>query len=189
MRISAIEEYGLRCLISLAREGKGGQLSISDMAEREGISVPYASKLLSTLRKAGLVTAERGRGGGFSIAREPAEIDLYEIITSLGGPIIDPDHCVRFSGQEDECVHIDDCSVHHVLGGLAGYIQSFLSRTTLADLVDTKKPITAGPITLADLEKSSAGLRGQAATAANQTENENAEYRRTDKDDRQETAL
>jgi Rrf2 family protein len=189
MRISAIEEYGLRCLISLAREGKGGQLSISDMAEREGISVPYASKLLSILRKAGLVTAERGRGGGFSIARDPAEIDLYEIITSLGGPIIDPDHCAKFSGQEDECVHIDDCSVHHVLGGLAGYIQSFLSRTTLADLVDNKKTAPPGPITLFDLESSRGSAREQTATAGKNSENDNVEYRRTEKDDRQETAL
>ena len=137
MRISAIEEYGLRCLVTLAREGTKGMFSIADMAEREGLSVPYTSKLLSILRKAGLVTAERGRGGGFSIARDPAEIDLYEVITALGGPIIDPDHCSRFSGQREECVHAENCSVHDVLGGLAGYIQEFLSRTTVADLISS----------------------------------------------------
>lgn len=139
MRISAIEEYGLRCLVTLAREGTGGMLSIADMAQREGLSIPYTSKLLSILRRAGLVVAERGRGGGFSIARDPAEIDLYEVITALGGPIIDPDHCTRFSGQRDECVHAENCSVHEVLGGLAGYMQEFLSRTTVADL-------TASPV-------------------------------------------
>lgn len=146
MRISAIEEYGLRCLVTLAREGTKGMLSIADMAEKEGLSVPYTSKLLSILRKAGLVVAERGRGGGFSIARDPAEIDLYEVITALGGPIIDPDHCTRFSGQREECVHADNCSVQDVLGGLAGYIQEFLSRTTVADLISSGPIIELEPL-------------------------------------------
>lgn len=136
MRISAIEEYGLRCLLVLAREGREARLSIGQIAELEGLSTAYASKLLSILRKAGLVVAERGRSGGFSIARDPKDINIYEIITSLGGPIIDPDHCEKFTGQMPACVHLDNCSVHEILGGLAGYIQLFLSSTTLADLIN-----------------------------------------------------
>lgn len=135
MRISSLEEYGLRCLLALAREGRDGQMSISDIAEKEGLSVPYASKLLSILRQKDLVSSVRGRGGGFCIAREPEEINLYEVITALGGPLIDPDHCDRFTGQLEECVHSDNCTVHHVLGGLAGYIGRFLSQATLADLL------------------------------------------------------
>ena len=139
MRISAVEEYGLRCLLTLARQGRDGQLSIADIAEREGLSVPYASKLLALLRKEGLVVAERGRGGGFSVARPADEISMYEVITALGGPLIDPNHCTKFSGQQEECVHADNCSVHTVLGGLAGYIQEFLSQTTLGDLINSNK--------------------------------------------------
>jgi Rrf2 family iron-sulfur cluster assembly transcriptional regulator len=135
MRISAVEEYGLRCLLALARQGKDNQLSISEIAEMEGLSIPYASKLLAILRRAGLVTAERGRGGGFSIATDPADINLYEVLTALGGPMIDPKHCSRFAGQKDQCVHTEKCSIHDVLGGLAGYVQLFLSRTTLRDLI------------------------------------------------------
>lgn len=134
MRITAVEEYGLRCLLALASKGVGEQLSITDIAEAEGLSVPYVSKLLSILRKAGLVTAARGRSGGFSITRPLNEITLYEVLTSLGGPLIDPEHCSKHSGQRDECIHINNCSVHDVLGGLAGYVQTFLTRTTLADL-------------------------------------------------------
>ncbi len=141
MRISAIDEYGLRCLLALARRGPDEQLSISEIAEMEGISVPYASKLLSVLRKSKLVVAERGRGGGFSIARHPSEINLYEVITSLGGPVINPDHCKKYTGQMDKCVHIENCSVHEVLGGLAGYIRHFLSQTTIEDLI-SGKPIS-----------------------------------------------
>jgi len=145
MRISATEEYGLRCLLQLARQGIDGQLSISDIAEAEGISVPYASKLLAMLRKAGLVTAERGRKGGFSISREPSEIDLHEVITILGGPLIDPDHCTKMSGQLDVCIHGGKCSVHDILGGLAGYVANFLAQTSLQDLIDGVVPDAAPP--------------------------------------------
>jgi len=135
MRISSLEEYGLRCMLALARKGPDGQLSISEIAEMEGLSVPYASKLLAILRKAKLVNAVRGRGGGFGISREPADITLLEVLTALGGPLLDPDHCSRFSGQLDECVHRDDCSVHHVLDSLATFIGDILERTTLDELV------------------------------------------------------
>ena len=134
MRISAVEEYGLRCLMALARKGEKEQLSISEIAEAEGLSVPYVSKLLAILRKAKLVTAVRGRGGGFMIARPPGEINLYEVLVSLGGPLIDPHHCQKYSGQMDQCVHIDNCTTHDTLAGLAGHIQGFLSATSLEDL-------------------------------------------------------
>ncbi len=137
MRISALEEYGLRCLLALARAGSDGQLSIADIAEKEAISVPYASKLLSILRKAGLVNAVRGRGGGFCIARPASEINMLEVITGLGGPLIDPNHCRRYSGNLDECIHTDNCSVHYTLVGLSRLVGEFLSKTTLQNILDT----------------------------------------------------
>ncbi len=136
MRISALEEYGLRCLVALAKAGSGGQLSISDISEKEGLSVPYTSKLLSILRKSGLVTAMRGRGGGFCIAREPKDINLLEVITALGGPLIDPNHCVKFSGQLEKCIHTDDCSVQYTLAGLSKIVGEFLSSSTLEDIIN-----------------------------------------------------
>ena len=140
MRFSATEEYGLRCLLVLARKGPGEKLSIPDIAEMEGISVPYASKLLSKLRKAGLVTTVRGRKGGFRIVRPPDEIYLLEVITGLGGPLIDPDHCLKRTGRLEQCVHSSHCSVHDMLGGLAGYVAVFLGSTSLADIISGSLP-------------------------------------------------
>ncbi|HKK20212.1 MAG TPA: Rrf2 family transcriptional regulator [candidate division Zixibacteria bacterium] len=136
MRISALEEYGLRCLLNLAKVGPEGQLSISDIAEKEGISVPYTSKLLSILRQTGLVNALRGRGGGFCIARPANEINLLEVITALGGPLIDPDHCNKYSGQLEKCIHTDNCSVHYTLMGLSRLVGEFLSKLTLEDVLN-----------------------------------------------------
>lgn len=135
MRISASEEYGLRCMLTLAKEGTEGQLSISEISEKEGLSIPYTSKLLSILRKAQLVKAVRGRKGGFCITRSPESINLLEIITALGGPLIEPGHCDKFSGQFETCVHFQKCSVIYVLSGLAGYIGDYLSETTLDEIL------------------------------------------------------
>jgi Rrf2 family protein len=146
MRITATEEYGLRCLLVLARKGPQVQLSIADIAEAEGISVPYASKLLAMLRKAELVTAVRGRKGGFCIAREADQINLLEVITALGGPLIDPDHCSKRTGRLDVCVHGDRCSVHDVLGGLAGIVGQFLKGTTLQNVIDGDTPDVEMPV-------------------------------------------
>lgn len=135
MRISALEEYGLRCLLALAEAGCDKQLSIADIAKREAISVPYASKLLAILRKTGLVNAVRGRGGGFCIARPASEINLLEVITALGGPLIDPNHCRRYSGNLEKCIHTENCSVHYTLIGLSRLVGEFLSRTSLEDVL------------------------------------------------------
>jgi Rrf2 family protein len=144
MRISAVEKYGLRCLLVLARSGPEIQLSISEIAEIEGLSVPYVSKLLSILRREQLVVAARGRSGGFSIARNPKDIDLHEVITALDGPLINQEHCPDRTGNDSQCIHNDHCSVHDYLGGLSGLVRHFLLATTLKDLISDKRFSLAG---------------------------------------------
>lgn len=135
MRISSLEEYGLRCLLTLATRGEESQLTIPEIAEKEGLSEPYVGKLLSLLKKGNLIKSVRGRKGGFTIAKPANKITLLEAVTSLGGPLIEPNHCTKFTGVLQQCVHYDCCSVRYVLGGLVAYIGEFLSKTTLADIM------------------------------------------------------
>ncbi|MCK4632305.1 MAG: Rrf2 family transcriptional regulator, partial [candidate division Zixibacteria bacterium] len=139
MRISSIEKYGLRCLLALAREGENSQLTIPEIARLEGLSASYVSKLLSILRKSGLISSVRGRTGGFRISRPAGQINLLEVLTALGGPLIDPDHCAKSSGQQEICIHLSNCSIHHVLAGLAGYVGTFLSHTMLQSILDNEQ--------------------------------------------------
>ncbi len=68
MKISAQEEYGLRCLLQLARaESVGESLTLAQIARLEGISVANAGKLMWILTKAGLVQSQRGTKGGYSL--------------------------------------------------------------------------------------------------------------------------
>ncbi|MEE8149222.1 MAG: Rrf2 family transcriptional regulator [candidate division Zixibacteria bacterium] len=136
MRITSLDEYGLRCLLAIAVKGPGAQLSIPEIAEMEGLSESYVGKLLSLLKKGKLIEAVRGRAGGFSLARSPDKITLLEAVTTLGGPLIDVDHCDRYTGHLEKCVHFECCSVRYILGGLAESVGEFMSQTTLADIIN-----------------------------------------------------
>jgi Rrf2 family protein len=137
MHISALEEYGLRCALQLASLAPGSVLAASQVAEREGISVQYASKILHLFRKAGLVLASRGMQGGFRLARAPEEIALKAVFGSLRADEKET-FCSQYAGQHAECVHLRECSVRPVFHVLTGYFDSVLAYLTLADLARTE---------------------------------------------------
>ena len=138
MQISAIEEYGLRCALQLASLPEGAVLAASQVAEREGISVRYASKILHLFRKAGLVSASRGMQGGFRLARSPEAITLKAVFAAFSDAASGKDFCNQYTGQQRECVHHKECSVRPVFHVLAGYFESVLEHLRLSDLVRTE---------------------------------------------------
>jgi len=143
MRISALEEYGLRALLCIARDSSSCEdtqsgLTIPEIAETEGISVPYASKIMRKLRQGGLVNASRGRNGGYYLSKSPDEITLSEALIALGGPLLADNHCELYPGLKPECVHNSDCSIRGAFGGLADHLNKFLTRTTIANLTGTE---------------------------------------------------
>src|SRR5712692_973158 len=93
MKITAQEEYGLRCLLRLARASRDEPLTIPEIAAAEHLSVPYVAKLLSVLRQAGLIESVRGRYGGYHLVEEPSEIRLGPVLRALGEPLFDDDYC------------------------------------------------------------------------------------------------
>src|SRR4051812_8727869 len=112
MHISAVEEYGLRCALQLAGLPQGSVLAPSQGAEREGISVQYASKILHLFRKANLVSASRGMQGGFRLIRAPSTISLKAVFGAFREE--KAGHCSQYPGQQTECVHLKECSVRPV---------------------------------------------------------------------------
>ena len=67
MKLSAQEEYGLRCLLRLAREGESSSLTIPEISLSEGISNHYVAKLMRILRRGGFVRSARGQAGGYTL--------------------------------------------------------------------------------------------------------------------------
>ncbi len=140
MKISAQEEYGLRCLLQLAALGEGEYLTLGQIAEREGISVANAGKLLWILNKAGLVSSIRGTKGGYRLARPASEIHLNEIIKVLDEDVLES-HCKSYSGVLESCVHTGDCGIRPVIVGLHELVERALSDVTLAQLVGTEAKV------------------------------------------------
>lgn len=147
MRITALEEYGFRCMLLLARRGQRASLTLPDFAESERLSVPYAAKLLMILKKAGLVRAARGRNGGYVLTNDPENIKLKEIFDALGDPVFSPGYCDRFSGENEVCVHTDGCTVRHIWQSFNGLIGNMFSQVSLADIaagdIDLSKTMEA----------------------------------------------
>jgi Rrf2 family protein len=134
MKVSAQEEYGLRCLLQLARLADGESLTLAQMAEREGISPANAGKLLWVLNKAGLVASNRGTKGGYRLARPADEIRLSEVIKVHDEDVVSS-HCQSYTGLLDACVHTGNCGIRPVIVGLQDIIEQALSNITLAQLL------------------------------------------------------
>ena len=143
MKITAQEEYGLRCLLRLADAGEGESLTIPDVALAEGLSEPYVAKLLAVLRKGGVIDSVRGRSGGYRLAQSPSEIGLGSLLLILGEPLFDePAYCEKHAGTETQrCVHTGACSLRGLWNTLEQWIRGTLDQITLADLQQNEQHI------------------------------------------------
>jgi Rrf2 family protein len=143
MKISAHEEYGLRCLVQLARAQADEQsLTLNQIAEREGLSVANAGKLMWILVKARLVHSHRGANGGYTLARPASEIRLNEVIRILDEDTVDR-FCKTHAGVLDVCVHTSDCGIRPVIVGLHEIVQSALAEITLSELIGSEEKVDA----------------------------------------------
>ena len=140
MKISAQEEYGLRCLVQLASLKEGETLTLPQIAEREGISTANAGKLMWLLNKAGFVNSTRGTKGGYFLSRPAREIKLNEIIKVLDEDVL-AKHCESYTGVLDVCVHRGDCGIRPVIVGLHEIVEHALSQITLASLIGDEKSV------------------------------------------------
>jgi Rrf2 family transcriptional regulator, iron-sulfur cluster assembly transcription factor len=141
MKISAQEEYGLRCLLQLARaEVTGDSLTLSQIARREGISVANAGKLMWILSKAGLVQSQRGTKGGYTLSRPASQIRLNQVIRVLEGQPAES-HCKSYAGVLDACVHTGDCGIRPVIVELHQIVDNALADITLSQLLGTEKNV------------------------------------------------
>jgi Rrf2 family protein len=135
MKLSAQEEYGLRCLLYMARHGETKSHSIPEISRAEGLSVPNVAKLMRILRLGGLVASVRGQAGGYTLSRAANQVSVSEILALLGGNFFNPHFCERHAGLERTCTHDTDCAVRVLWSTVQKSLDSILTKTTLADLL------------------------------------------------------
>lgn len=153
MKFTALEEYGLRCIVQLARRelevrrasgvrlAESASLTIGEIALREGMTQQYAGKIFRILAKARLVESERGRKGGYRLSRPPENVTVLDVLSALGGKMFDRGHCGRFKTVRDACIHTSDCPIRSVWSEIQGMVDRVLARTTLKDLVSPETAI------------------------------------------------
>lgn len=135
VKVSTRGDYASRALLSLALHDEGtGPTSVRDIAERTGLPQPYLEQILLALKGAGLVRSKRGVGGGYVLARPPAEISLSDIISAVDGPIVAGDF-----GQphtDGACDHEGQCVLLAVWDDVGEHMRRYLEAATLADVVE-----------------------------------------------------
>lgn len=149
MKVTALEEYGLRCMLLFVNKGRKAPLTLPEISASEGLSVPYAGKLLMILKRAGLVKAVRGRNGGYLLAKNPEELKLGEIFSALGDPLYSSQHCDRYSGDQETCVHKSNCQVKTMWSVFDSFINGALNSMTLSDLANGNYNLLLSPGTQA----------------------------------------
>ena len=143
MKLSANEEYGLRCLVRLGYTGLGGSLTIPEISQAEGVSPAYAAKILRVLRKGGFVKAARGKEGGYTLARPAEAIVIGEVIDTLGGRLFESNFCESHAGQVPICTRSVDCSVRSLWRAVQVSVDHVLSRATLRDLLQNEEDMNS----------------------------------------------
>ena len=143
MKLSSQEEFGLRCLLQIARGGERSSLSIGELSRLEGISAPSVAKIMRVLRRCGFVHSTRGQAGGYCLARPADRISVGEVLAALGGRFFDSGFCERHAGATSLCKHLPDCSIRPVLRQLQGVMDQVLGAVTLRSLLCSEQEVAA----------------------------------------------
>lgn len=146
MKFTAVEEYGLRCALQVARRAARqtvGQsasrdedmVTIPEIAAREGLTTANVAKIMRILLKGGIVQSTRGHQGGYRLTRPADETSVAEVMDALGGGLFPEGFCTDHRGARVSCVHSRDCALRPMWASLDAIIRETLDRVTLHDLL------------------------------------------------------
>lgn len=128
--------YALKALTFLAERGDREPTLIGELSERGNIPKKYLEAILRELKQHGILSAQRGRGGGYTLLKAPSQVSLADVIRALDGPIA-PVPCLSRTAYRpcDECRNETACGVRLVLRDVHVAMVDALERTTLEELV------------------------------------------------------
>ncbi len=133
-------DYSVRALIDLARHDGRGRRKAREIAAEMEIPARYLPQILANLVRHGFLTAVAGPDGGYSLARDPAEVTLLEVVEAAEGPIR-LEECVFRGGP---CDWEETCPVHAAWSRAQGALIDELRATSLAELGSADEALEAG---------------------------------------------
>ncbi len=133
MRLSTKGRYAVMAMADLAVKTEGTPVSLAAISKRQQISLSYLEQLFIKLRRAGLVTATRGPGGGYMLAHHPADIVIEQIMSAVDEPI-KMTRCI--AENQGGCLGDKQCLTHDLWDALGEHLMTFLRGVTLQDILD-----------------------------------------------------
>ena len=135
MKLSTKGRYGLRAVIDIAVNSETEAVALSSIAARQDISISYLEQLIAKLKKAGIVNSVRGAQGGYTLAKDPEEISVGNILRALEGDL-NPVDCAEITGGESTCSGSDICVTKYVWKRISESINKAVDEIMLSELVD-----------------------------------------------------
>ncbi len=134
--LSKKTKYAIRALIALGQNFGKNSINISSIAETEHIPKKFLEQILLEMRNAGFLYSKKGAGGGYSLLKDPKEINLVQVIRLTGGPISQlPCVSINFYQKCDECKNEATCGIRHAFLNVRDATLKVLSETSIADLI------------------------------------------------------
>ena len=143
MKLSAQEEYGLRCLLRVAKAEKDDCQTIPQISAAEGLTTHHVAKLMRILRRGDFVKSTRGQAGGYTLSRPAAEITVLQVLNTLGGPVFGTRFCERHTGTVAVCRNYKECTIRCLWKTIQNYLDDLLGQTTLRDLLENETQLLA----------------------------------------------
>ncbi len=142
MKLSTKGRYAVMAMVDLARHSNGNPVALSEIAEREEISLSYLEQLFAKLRRSGLVKSVRGPGGGYLLARDRDDTRVADIIVAVDEPLhavrCTPGAAVGCRGDRSRCL------THDLWEELSNQIHLYLSSVSLGDVCEKRVLGTSG---------------------------------------------
>ena len=133
MKVSTKGRYALRMLLDLAENANAGFISLKAIAERQNISKQYLEQIVSLLNTAGILRANRGKQGGYMLAKESAQYTVGQILRVTEGSLA-PVACLE--DDINQCERTENCKTLPMWQGLNHLIADYLDGITLQDMME-----------------------------------------------------
>lgn len=140
MRFTTKTEYGLVCLVYMAKHPEAEMVTIKDIGLNESYSPTYMEKILQKLRVANIVVSHQGKHGGYSLAKHPSQITLKEIIEALEGGTFEI-FCEPDVRKDIVCTHFCMCGVRPIWEKTKSLLDGFYSSVTLEMIAKPEKDV------------------------------------------------